>query len=141
MEYVQGGGISSTAQGKPSVSSEGRLLMEFQVPLAEVLADFYDQLKSRTQGYASMDYTMVDSRAAPLVKLEVLVNDQPVDAETEHARAVPVHHSFLSRGIPVYEQLFNVDELLNKENMYFVGVPLNIRGGDGMIVRPVVFVY
>ncbi len=70
-----------------------------------------------------------------------LQNDQPVHAETEHARAIPVHHSFLSRGIPVYEQLFNVDELLNKENMYFVGVPLNIRDGDGMIVRPVVFVY
>ena len=80
MEYLQGGDISSTSEGKPSASSEGRLLMEFQVPLAEVLADFYDQLKSRTQGYASMDYTVVESRAAPLVKLEVLVNDQPVDA-------------------------------------------------------------
>ena len=56
-------------------------------------------------------------------------------------RAVPIHHSFLSRGIPVYEQLFNVDQLLDKGNMYFVGVPLNIREGDGMIVRPVVFVY
>ena len=64
-----------------------------------------------------------------------------VEAETEVARAVPIHHSFLSRGIPVYEQLFNVDLLLDKENMYFVGVPLNIREGDGMIVRPVVFVY
>ncbi len=42
---------------------------------------------------------------------------------------------------PCVRQLFNVDELLNKENMYFVGVPLNIRDGDGMIVRPVVFVY
>lgn len=68
-------------------------------------------------------------------------DDSPVDAATEHARAIPVHHSFLSRGIPVYEQLFNVDQLLGKENMYFVGVPLNIRGGDGMIVRPVVLVY
>ncbi len=65
----------------------------------------------------------------------------PVEAETETARAVPIHHSFLSRGIPVYEQLFNVDALLDKESMYFIGVPLNIRDGDGMIVRPVVFVY
>ena len=64
-----------------------------------------------------------------------------VDAETETARAVPIHDSFLSRGIPVYEQLFSVDQLLDKGNMYFVGVPLNIREGDGMIVRPVVFVY
>ena len=51
------------------------------------------------------------------------------------------HYSFLSRGIPVYEQLFNVERLLDKQNMFFVGVPLNIKDGDGMIVRPVVFVY
>ncbi|MCZ6871714.1 MAG: cyclase family protein, partial [Gammaproteobacteria bacterium] len=70
-----------------------------------------------------------------------LQDTTPVEAETETARAVPIHHSFLSRGIPVYEQLFNVDQLLDKGNMYFVGVPLNIRNGDGMIVRPVVFVY
>jgi len=52
-----------------------------------------------------------------------------------------IHHSFLSRGIPVYEQLFNVEKLLGKENMLFVGVPLNIKEADGMLVRPVVFVY
>ncbi len=51
------------------------------------------------------------------------------------------HYSFLSRGIPVYEQLFNVERLLDRQNLFFVGVPLNIRDGDGMIVRPVVFVY
>ncbi len=48
---------------------------------------------------------------------------------------------FLSRGIPAYEEFFNVDTLLGKENMLFVGVPLNIENGDGMIVRPVVLVY
>jgi len=52
-----------------------------------------------------------------------------------------IHHAFLSRSIPVYEQLCNLDQLLGKEKMFFVGVPLNIKGGDGMIVRPVVFVY
>ena len=52
-----------------------------------------------------------------------------------------IHHSFLSRGIPVYEQLLNLDKLLGKEKMFFVGVPLNIKDGDGMMVRPVVFVY
>lgn len=51
------------------------------------------------------------------------------------------HYSFLTRGIPVYEQLFNVEVLFEKQNMFFVGVPLNIQDGDGMIVRPVVFVY
>ena len=57
------------------------------------------------------------------------------------AQVVPIHHSFLSRGIPVYEQLFNVETLIGKDRMLFVGVPANIREGDGMIVRPVVFVY
>ena len=52
-----------------------------------------------------------------------------------------IHHSFLSQGIPVYEQLFNVEKFLGRERMYFVGVPLNIKDGDGMMVRPVVFVY
>jgi kynurenine formamidase len=52
-----------------------------------------------------------------------------------------IHHTFLSRMIPVYEQLFQVDKLLGKGKMFFSGVPLNIKGGDGMMVRPVVFVY
>lgn len=61
--------------------------------------------------------------------------------DLDDKRQPSIHHSFLSRGIPLYEQLFNVDKLLGKENLFFVGVPLNIRGGDGMIVRPVMFVY
>ena len=52
-----------------------------------------------------------------------------------------LHHVFLGRGIPLYESLFNVTSLLGKGNMFFVGVPLNIPDADGMIVRPVVFVY
>jgi len=52
-----------------------------------------------------------------------------------------IHHSFLTRGIPVYEQLLNVDKLLGKERLFFVGVPLNMKDGDGMMVRPVVFVH
>jgi GTP-binding protein LepA len=50
------------------------------MPLAELIIDFYDQLKSRTQGYASMDYEESGYRPANLVKLDVLVNDEPVDA-------------------------------------------------------------
>jgi kynurenine formamidase len=59
----------------------------------------------------------------------------------ENAKLPSIHHSFLTRRIPIYEELFNVDRLLGKENMVFVGVPLKIKGGDGMIVRPVVFVF
>ncbi len=70
-----------------------------------------------------------------------LQDQTPVDSADPSVKAVPIHHAFLSRGIPIYEQLFDVDKTLGKERMYFVGVPLNIRDGDGMIVRPVVFVY
>ena len=66
---------------------------------------------------------------------------EPAQAETERGRLVPIHLAFLSRGIPIYEQMFNLEMLLDKNDMYFVGAPLNIRDGDGMIVRPVVFVY
>ena len=70
------------------------------------------------------------------------IHDTPqVSAESVIAQAAPVHHSFLSRNIPVYEGLFNVDQLLTEERMFFVGVPLNIKDGDGMLVRPVVLVY
>jgi GTP-binding protein LepA len=57
-----------------------RVQMKFEMPLAELIVDFYDQLKSRTQGYASLDYTLKDMRPSDLVKLDVLVNGQPVDA-------------------------------------------------------------
>lgn len=53
----------------------------------------------------------------------------------------PVHLTFLTRGIPIYEQLFNVSDLLGEDDMYFVGPPLNIKDGDGMIVRPVVLLF
>ena len=52
-----------------------------------------------------------------------------------------IHDAFLSRGIPVYEQLLNLDRLLGKDRLFFVGVPLNMKDGDGMMVRPAVFVY
>ena len=57
-----------------------RVLMTFEAPLAEVIVDFYDQLKSRTQGYASMDYEEIGYRVGQLVKLDVLVNGEAVDA-------------------------------------------------------------
>ena len=50
------------------------------MPLSEMLADFYNQLKSRTQGYASLDYTFEGYRAAPLSRVDILINHQPVEA-------------------------------------------------------------
>jgi GTP-binding protein LepA len=57
-----------------------RVLMIYKIPLAELITDFYDQLKSRTQGYASLDYTYGGYSEADLVKLDILVNGVPVDA-------------------------------------------------------------
>lgn len=57
-----------------------RVHMHFELPLAELIVDYYDQLKSRTQGYASMDYEEAGYRPANLVKLDVMVAGEPVDA-------------------------------------------------------------
>jgi kynurenine formamidase len=70
-----------------------------------------------------------------------LTEKRPVAADDPVAQTVPAHYALLSRGIPVYEQLVNTEQLLGKENMLFVGAPLNIKDGDGMVVRPVVLVY
>ncbi len=59
---------------------EDRAQLKFRMPLGEVIVEFYDQLKSRTQGYASLDYTFAEMQPADLVKLDVLVNGAPVDA-------------------------------------------------------------
>ncbi|HEY5597081.1 MAG TPA: translation elongation factor 4 [Candidatus Bipolaricaulota bacterium] len=59
---------------------EGRVVLRYHVPLGEIALDFYDQLKARSQGYASLDYEPLGYHASDLVKLEVLVNHQQVDA-------------------------------------------------------------
>jgi GTP-binding protein LepA len=57
-----------------------RVLMEYFIPLSEMIVDYYDQLKSATRGYASLDYRFEGYRPSDLVKLDVLVNSEPVDA-------------------------------------------------------------
>ncbi|MDQ3539693.1 MAG: elongation factor 4, partial [Chloroflexota bacterium] len=59
---------------------EDRVQLNYTIPLGELIVEFYDQLKSRTQGYASLDYTLAGMQPADLVKLDVLVNAQAVDA-------------------------------------------------------------
>ncbi len=73
MEYLRGN-LGNNDGGN------SRVQLEFKAPLSEVLMDFYDQLKSRSQGYASMDYVTSGYRNAQLVKLDILVNSQSVDA-------------------------------------------------------------
>ncbi len=57
-----------------------RVVLHFEMPLAELIVDYFDQLKSRSQGYASMDYEELGYRPANLVKVDILVNGEPVDA-------------------------------------------------------------
>jgi GTP-binding protein LepA len=72
MEYLD--------QGPQVREGDRRVLLEYTIPLSEMLVDFYDQLKSRTQGYATMDYSYAEHRPGRLVRLDILVNNQPVDA-------------------------------------------------------------
>ncbi|TAK12111.1 MAG: elongation factor 4 [Anaerolineae bacterium] len=60
--------------------SHNRVQLSYEIPLSELIIDFFDALKSRTKGYASMDYHFKEYRAENLTKLEVLVNQEPVDA-------------------------------------------------------------
>jgi GTP-binding protein LepA len=57
-----------------------RVVLHFEMPLAELIVDYFDQMKSRSQGYASMDYEELGYRPANLVKVDILVNGEPVDA-------------------------------------------------------------
>jgi GTP-binding protein LepA len=59
---------------------EARVLLEYDIPMAEILVDFYDNLKGSTSGYASLDYHLSEYRPARLVKVDILVNATPVDA-------------------------------------------------------------
>ncbi len=59
---------------------EKRVELVFEMPLAEVLFDFYDKLKSTSRGYASFDYDVIGYRPTKLAKLDILINDKPVDA-------------------------------------------------------------
>ncbi|MGB9751455.1 MAG: elongation factor 4 [Roseiflexus castenholzii] len=78
-----------------------RVALKYKIPLSEIVVDFYDQLKSRTQGYASLDYTLAGYQPADLVKLDILVNGQPVDA-----LSLIVHRDFAyAQGRALVERL------------------------------------
>jgi GTP-binding protein LepA len=83
-EYV--GGILELCQEKRGIQkgldyvSSGRVMITYELPFNEVVLDFYDRLKTISRGYASLDYHVTGYWASPLVKLDILVNGEPVDA-------------------------------------------------------------
>jgi GTP-binding protein LepA len=85
-EYL--GGILALLEEKRGVQKKfehiggGRVLLVYELPLNEIVLDFYDRLKSASRGYASLDYHLAGHRISPLVKLDVLVAGEPVDALT-----------------------------------------------------------
>ncbi|MGC8736837.1 MAG: translation elongation factor 4 [Dissulfurimicrobium sp.] len=60
--------------------TESRVVLKYELPFNEIVLDFYDRLKSITRGYASIDYEPIDYRQAKLIKMDILINKQPVDA-------------------------------------------------------------
>jgi GTP-binding protein LepA len=72
--------------------SPNRVQIDYEIPLSELIIDFFDQLKSGTRGYASMDYQFIEYRPENLVKLEILVNGESVDALTAIVHKDDAYH-------------------------------------------------
>ncbi len=89
-----------------------RASLKYEIPLSEIIFDFYDRLKSTSKGYASLDYDFLDFRESELVKLDILINGEPVDALSSIVHREKAYHygkslcSKLRQLIP--RQLFEV---------------------------------
>ena len=108
--------------------TEERVQLVYDLPLAEIVLDYYDQLKSRTRGYASLDYEPVGLRPSNLVKLDVLLGGDPVDA-----LSMVVHRD------KAYEQGKQMTERLRKRiprQQY--DVPIQAAVGAKIIARETV---
>lgn len=107
---------------------ESRVSIKYKIPLSEVIYNFFDSLKSRTKGYASLDYEVADYQVSDLVKLDILINEQNVDA-----LSLIVHRdNAYSRGRGIVEKL--KDEIPRQQ----FAVPIQAAIGGKIIARETV---
>ena len=108
--------------------STSRVVVVYEIPLNEIVLDFYDKLKTLTKGYASMDYEYLDFRRSDLVKLDILINGEPVDALS---LIVPRERSY-QRGKELTEKM---RELIPRQ-MFEIAIQASI--GNKVIARETV---
>jgi GTP-binding protein LepA len=131
-EYV--GAIMELTQNKRGTLGnmeylhDGRVILTYQIPLIEVIVDYFDQLKSRTKGYASLDYEVTDYKEGDLVKLEILLNGEPVDALS----FIVAREKAQSRGRALTEKL---KELIPRQ---MFDVPIQAAIGGKIVARETV---